>query len=608
MRQSSILAGRSARAMVAVAAASVVLVAPPWQPDASAAHLDCSLTAFTPGEVNAGGQIDPYFPAATSVQAVMLFLDFSDAPAGAGDAFDDYADRLVPDATWMRDASYGNFTLSITQHRTWLRMPETANHYGMFRDGANRYEEYISDALAVADPGVDFAQADIVFLVPQRDAPNDYSPSHPGVRPTVDGRQLVGAVTFGSDMFYWNDNLLTHETGHLFGLPDLYAYDGGSDFHRFVGGWDVMGFIAGHANDYFAWHKYRLGWLAETDLACVTAQGPTTVTLQPLSRASGTRAAVLPTGDANDRVHVLEYRDGTRLDSGLSCSSGVLVYSVDQTGVDYGEGVIRVVDSTPGSNPQDGAATDGSDVQCVNDLDDAPLTADSGTFSFGPGFSATVESLGDTATVRIERSSGDAPEPQAHDPSAQCDSQQDNQGRFSDVPAGSAHAYTINCIVGYEITTGYTDGTYRPGGTLSRAQTATFLVRMLDLTGVLPAWSGTDHFDDDDGILHEEAINRLADAGIVSTASRSFAPGEATTRSTMAQWTIDALALGGVTTSDTTDWFTDDEQDPNEDEINALTSLGVVTGKGGGLYGPAETLSRGQMATFLARAYSVLVG
>jgi hypothetical protein len=35
--------------------------------------------------------------------------------------------------------------------------------------------------------------------------------------------------------------------------------------------------------------------------------------------------------------------------------------------------------------------------------------------------------------------------------------------------------------------------------------------------------------------------------------------------------------------------------------------VGIVTGKGGGLYGPTETLTRGQMATFLARALDALL-
>ncbi|MFT5223039.1 MAG: hypothetical protein ACI867_001349, partial [Glaciecola sp.] len=442
------------------------------------------------------------------------------------------------------------------------------------------------------------------YLVPQRDAPADYSPAHPGVRIAVDGTTLLGAVTFGSDMFAWPRNLLTHETGHLLGLGDLYAYDTSKDPDalRYIGGWSLMGLISGHAQDALAWSKYRLGWIDEVDLACVTEPGDTEVVLAPLSSLTGTRAVLLPVGGDTDRMYVLEYRNGTGLDAG-SCAKGVLAYVVDQNGVMSGAGSHRVLDAQPGSNPAGQGA-------CHHDLDDGVLTPATGTFDLGDGLTATVTSLDSQATLTVRRASrfGALPAPTAHDPSARCDVHQDKQGTFSDVQTSNVHAYNINCIVGYEITQGYSDGTYRAATELTRGQTATFLVRTLDAAGALPNASGVDHFDDDNGTVHESAANRLADAGIVASTSRSFGPSLATTRSVMAKWVAGAMALGGVASGDDTNWFEDDQGDVNEAAINEIASLGIVTGTGGGRYGPSLTLSRGQMGTFLARAFSLLRG
>ena len=58
-------------------------------------------------------------------------------------------------------------------------------------------------------------------------------------------------------------NVLAHETGHVFDLPDLYhrPTDGKGDWDTYVGDWDVMGSQFGLAPDLFGWHKWKLGWL-----------------------------------------------------------------------------------------------------------------------------------------------------------------------------------------------------------------------------------------------------------------------------------------------------------------------------------------------------------
>jgi len=51
-----------------------------------------------------------------------------------------------------------------------------------------------------------------------------------------------------------------------------------------------------------------------------------------------------------------------------------------------------------------------------------------------------------------------------------------------------------------------------------------------------------------------------------------------------------------------TDHFSDDDGSAHEAAINALATAGVTGGCGADSYCPSQAVTRGQMATFLARA------
>ena len=75
----------------------------------------------------------------------------------------------------------------------------------------------------------------------------------------------------------------------------------------------------------------------------------------------------------------------------------------------------------------------------------------------------------------------------------------------------SSHADAIAAIAALGITTGC-DGSgdnFCPNDLVTRGQMATFLVRAFDLPE-----SEADHFGDDNGSVHEDSINRLAQAGV----------------------------------------------------------------------------------------------
>jgi hypothetical protein len=132
---------------------------------------------------------------------------------------------------------------------------------------------------------------------------------------------------------------------------------------------------------------------------------------------------------------------------------------------------------------------------------------------------------------------------------------------------------------------------------------ASFLVRaILESGGSLPTPT-TDRFRDDNSSPHEDSIERLAAAGIVSGTSKDrFSPLAPVTREQMATFLTRALAhRTGTTPAATRDWFVDDESSPHEDAINRVASVGMAGGTSPGNYSPLVTVRRDQMASFLAR-------
>ncbi len=108
-----------------------------------------------------------------------------------------------------------------------------------------------------------------------------------------------------------------------------------------------------------------------------------------------------------------------------------------------------------------------------------------------------------------------------------------------------------------------------------------------------------DFFDDDDGKTGEASINRLAAAGITGgCGGGNFCPTTPVTRGQMAAFLARAFSLP----STTTDYFTDDETSTFEASINRVAAAGITGGCGGGKYCPLGNVTRGQMAAFLHRA------
>jgi hypothetical protein len=108
-------------------------------------------------------------------------------------------------------------------------------------------------------------------------------------------------------------------------------------------------------------------------------------------------------------------------------------------------------------------------------------------------------------------------------------------------------------------------------------------------------------FGDDNGNVHEANINLIAYLGItLGTSEDTFSPDDSMTRGQMAAFIRRALDLP----SSSTDFFTDDDDSIFEDDINAIAAVGIARGSDGE-FRPTETITRGQMAAFLNRAFDL---
>lgn len=164
-------------------------------------------------------------------------------------------------------------------------------------------------------------------------------------------------------------------------------------------------------------------------------------------------------------------------------------------------------------------------------------------------------------------------------------------GSFAD-DDGSVHEAAIDALARAGVVFGTADGTFRPTSLITRGQMASIIARALGLS------STVDAFPDDNGSVHEAAINAIAAAGISQgRTDGTFGPNDPVTRGQAASFTARALALSGGP-----DAFSDDDGSVHEGAINALAAAGIAQGRADGTYGPDENLKRGQMASIWARA------
>lgn len=180
-------------------------------------------------------------------------------------------------------------------------------------------------------------------------------------------------------------------------------------------------------------------------------------------------------------------------------------------------------------------------------------------------------------------------------------------GEFRDVNGGT-HAAAIKAIALKGVTEGCTPELYCPRRQITRGQMASLVARARNL----PATQSS-YFSDTRGSPHAAAINTLAAAGITGGCGEGrFCPNEPVSRGQMATfiqraWNLapaprPLLSIFGTVK----DLFDDVGTSLHRTAINAVGHAGISQGCGGGRYCPNDSVSRAEMASFLARALKLV--
>ena len=164
---------------------------------------------------------------------------------------------------------------------------------------------------------------------------------------------------------------------------------------------------------------------------------------------------------------------------------------------------------------------------------------------------------------------------------------------FRDIQ-GTQYAAEIQWLAVRHIIGGCGSERFCPARNASRAVTALALDRAL---GLPPG--GRDYFTDDNGGQHEDAINSVAGAGLMtSCATARFCPRDSMRRGNLAAILLRAFDLPATRE----DFFTDDEGKSYEDAVNRATAAGLMTGCGSTTFCPGQFVRREELADIFYRA------
>jgi hypothetical protein len=202
---------------------------------------------------------------------------------------------------------------------------------------------------------------------------------------------------------------------------------------------------------------------------------------------------------------------------------------------------------------------------------------------------------------------------EARDTSAVCEDRDGDPG--NDI-GGHTHEASIRCVAGYEIALGYRDGRFGPNDTITRAQMASFIGRSLSSAGAIPRGIELQggSFTDTRGNTHEVMIELISTLGIAQGRSDgSYGPGQDVNRGQMAAFLTRLIdhahnhALDGShPPAPTSTAFPDTGGNTFATQVEQLREAGIFLGDRDGNANPNQAVTRGQMASFIARTAAYL--
>lgn len=220
----------------------------------------------------------------------------------------------------------------------------------------------------------------------------------------------------------------------------------------------------------------------------------------------------------------------------------------------------------------------------------------------GPSGNVTESALAETY-VRVNGTLG----PFAEDPGPDPDPDPDlvPPTPFTDVPVSSFAYVDIALLYDLGITTGVSATEYGPAGEVTREQMAAFLARMWEALGN-DCPDGENPFGDiSTGSFAYDAAACIYELGITNGVSATeYDPAGKVTREQMAAFLARMWrALGNDCPTGSTGFTDVAASSFAAADIECIYDLDITTGTSATTYGPAQNVTREQMAAFLGRLY-----
>ena len=176
---------------------------------------------------------------------------------------------------------------------------------------------------------------------------------------------------------------------------------------------------------------------------------------------------------------------------------------------------------------------------------------------------------------------------------------------FDDVPSNHPFYVEISKIYARGITLGCGNGNYCPNDVVTRDQMAAFIIRALG--DFNPPTPGQQRFLDVPSsspfyaFIDEMAVRQIT----LGCGGGNYCPSSPVTRDQMAAFIIRALGELNPPTPPTQRFLDVPPSNPFYNFIDRMAVLNITLGCGGGNYCPAQSVTRGQMAAFLVRAFNL---
>lgn len=189
-----------------------------------------------------------------------------------------------------------------------------------------------------------------------------------------------------------------------------------------------------------------------------------------------------------------------------------------------------------------------------------------------------------------------------------CPSMQIPRPGFDDT-VNTVHEPAINCLVWLGLANGIDATHFAPDRNLTRGQMSAFLYRFLQKTEVaLPGGRAPSFSDVGPNTTHREAIHQLALMGIVNGRNDgSFQPGAPITRAQTATMTVNVLEYVIGNDLPLGKRIFDDVGGVHADSIRKAAEAGMMDATSSTRFSPGRDTTRGEMASALARMLDVLL-